>query len=83
MTKLEADKKRKKPQHIDFFIQTPHVSNTARGIKQLYDTTQFTCVTCKERNVETKMAVCDVTGPTFTLYRKRYCIQCWLKLVMI
>ena len=79
MTKLELDKKKKRPQHVDFFIETSCTSNTASGIAELHATTKFNCIMCK---VETKMAVLDHIAPTFVLHRKKYCVGCWLKLVL-
>ena len=82
MTKLEPDKNKKRPQHVDFFIETACTSNTACGIAQLYATTKFKCIICDVREVDTKMAVLDHIVPTFVLHRKKYCVGCWLKLVL-
>ena len=82
MTKFNTDKKKKRPQLVDFFIETTYTSNTASGIAQLRETTKFMCVNCKTRTVETKMAVRDYVVPTFALHRKKYCVSCWLKLVI-
>jgi hypothetical protein len=82
MTKLEPDKNKKRPQHVDFFIETLCTSNTASGIAELHKTTKFNCIMCKTCKVETKMAVLDHIVPTFVLHRKKYCVSCWLKLVL-
>lgn len=82
MPKVETDKKRKQAQHIDFFTKTHYTSNTATGIKHLYDTTKFKCIACKERDVDTKMAIYELMVPTFAIYRKMYCLQCWLDFVL-
>ena len=82
MTKYKTDKKKKPPQLVDFFIETTYTSNTASGIAELHKTTKFKCAECKTCAVETKMAVLDPIVPTFVLYRKKYCVSCWLKLVI-
>lgn len=82
MTKLEPDKKKKRPLTMDFFTETTYTSNTASGINLLHETTKFQCAECKTCNVETKMSVLDPIVPTFVLYRKKYCVSCWLKLVL-
>ena len=82
MTKSKTDKKKKPPQLVDFFIETLCTSNTASGIAELHKTTKFKCANCKACAVETKMAVLDRIVPTFVLYRKKYCVGCWLKLVL-
>lgn len=82
MTKFNTDKKKKRPQLVDFFTETTYTSNTASGIAQLRETTKFMCVNCKTCTVETKMAVRDYVVPTFALHRKKYCVSCWLKLVI-
>lgn len=82
MTKLETEKKKKRPLTVDFFIETTFTSNTASGISELHKTTKFKCAECKTHEAETKMAVLDPIVPTFVLYRKKYCVGCWLKLVL-
>ncbi len=82
MTKSKPDKKKKRPSMVDFFIETTYTSNTASGIAELYKATKFKCANCKACAVETKMAVLDHIVPTFVLYRKKYCVSCWLKLVI-
>lgn len=82
MTKFKPDKKKKRPSVVDFFTETTCTSNTASGIAELHKTTEFMCVACRTRTVETKMAVLNPIVPTFVLYRKKYCIGCWLKLVL-
>ena len=82
MPKLETEKKKKRPLTVDFFIETTFTSNTASGIAELHKTTKFKCAECKACAVETKMAVLDPAVPTFVLYRKKYCVGCWLKLVL-
>ena len=71
----------KKIGRLDFFIETPYTSNTASGIANLHKTTTFTCISCKEANVETTMKVKDTVLPTFVIYRKKYCTSCWLMLL--
>ena len=66
---------------IDFFYETSYTSNTANGIKELYDTIIFACKSCKVRGVDTKMEILETRLPTFVLYRKNYCITCWLKFI--
>ena len=78
----ETEKKKKRPLTVDFFIETTFTSNTASGIAELHKTTKFKCAECKAFDVETKMAVLDPAVPTFVLYRKKYCVGCWLKLVL-
>ena len=80
-SKSKIQPKNKKVQHVDFFIETRCTSTTASGIKELYETTSFTCVLCKDNNVDTKMAILDTKLPTFVLLRKYYCFSCWLKLI--
>ncbi len=82
MTKLEPDKKKKPPRRVDFFIETAHTSNTSSGINLLHQTTKFKCVNCKTCDVESKMVIRDRVVPTFALHRKKYCVSCWLKLVI-
>ena len=82
MPKLETEKKKKRPLTVDFFIETTFTSNTASGIAELHKTTKFNCIMCKACKVETKMAVLDHIVPTFVLHRKKYCVSCWLKLVL-
>jgi hypothetical protein len=82
MTKSKTDKKKKPPQLVDFFIETTYTSNTASGIAELHKTTKFKCVNCKTRDVESKMVIRDRVVPTFALHRKKYCVSCWLKLVI-
>ena len=82
MTKFKPDKKKKRPSVVDFFTETTYTSNTASGIAELHKTTKFKCAECKACAVETKMAVLDPIVPTFVLYRKKYCVSCWLKLVI-
>lgn len=71
----------KKIQKIDFFYETLYTSTTASGIKKLYDTIQFACKSCKVKEVDMKMEVLDNKLPIFVLYRKNYCVDCWLKLL--
>ena len=80
-SKSKIQPKNKKVLPMDFFIETRYTSNTASGIKELCETTSFTCIFCKENDVETKMAISDTTLPTFVLLRKHYCLSCWLKLI--
>ena len=82
MTNFKPDKKKKRPSVVDFFTETTFTSNTASGITHLRDTTKFVCAECRTNDVETKMAVLDPKVPTFVLYKKKYCIGCWLKLVL-
>ena len=82
MTNFKADKKKKRPCVVDFFIETTITSNTASGIAELHRTTKFMCAECRMNDVETKMAVLTPFVPTFVLYRKKYCTSCWLKLVL-
>lgn len=82
MTKLELEKKKKRPLTVDFFMETVYTANTASGIAELHKTTKFKCAECKACVVETKMEVLDPIVPTFVLYRKKYCVSCWLKLVL-
>jgi hypothetical protein len=79
--KSKIKPKNKKVQPLDFFIETRSTSNTASGIKELFETTHFACVLCKENDVDTKISILDTTLPTFVLLRKHYCLSCWLKLI--
>jgi len=79
--KSKIQPQNKKVQPLDFFIETHSTSNTANGIKHLYETTHFKCVLCKENDVDTMIAILDTTLPTFVLRRKHYCLDCWLKLI--
>lgn len=60
----------KKSDVLIFFIETSYTSNTASGIANLHKTTIFTCISCKEVNVETTMKVKDTFLPTFVICRK-------------
>lgn len=80
-SKSKIQPKNKKVLPMDFFIETRSTSNTASGIKELSETTSFTCIFCKDNDVETKMAISDTKLPTFVLLRKHYCLSCWLKLI--
>ncbi len=80
-SKSKIQPKNKKVQPLDFFIETRSTSNTASGIKELFETTHFTCIFCKENDVDTKISILDTTLPTFVLLRKHYCLSCWLKLI--
>jgi hypothetical protein len=82
MTKFKPDKKKKRPPMVDFFIETTYTSNTASGIAELHKTTKFMCVACRTNTVDSKMAVLHPTVPTFVLYRKKYCVGCWIGLVL-
>ncbi len=79
--KSKIQPKNKKVLPVDFFIETRSTSNTASGIKELFKTTRFTCIFCKENDVDTKISILDTTLPTFVLLRKHYCLSCWLKLI--
>ncbi len=80
-SKSKIQPKNKKVLPVDFFIETRCTSNTASGIKELFETTIFTCIFCKDKNVDTKISILDTTLPTFVLLRKHYCLSCWLKLI--
>ena len=82
MTKFKPDKKKKRPSVVDFFTETTYTSNTASGIAELHKATKFACAECRTNAVDTKMAVLDPKVPTFVLCKKKYCIGCWLKLVL-
>jgi len=71
----------KKIQKIDFFYQSSYTSTTASGIKKLYDTIHIACKSCKVKEVDMKMEVLDNKLPIFVLYRKKYCVDCCLKLL--
>lgn len=68
---------------IDGFYPSSYSSNSLKKINETYKDihNKFPCLACNTKPVETKVEVSDRITPTFTIFRKKYCTKCWLKLV--
>ena len=67
---------------IDLFYETKYTFTLADDICLFYkkNYNNFRCLNCKKNNVEIKKDVINHKQPLFGIFRKKYCISCWLKI---
>ena len=69
-------------QTIDQFYQTEYTFSLASEICTFYNENyySFICLNCKNKPVDIKKDVIDHKQPLFGIFRKKYCLGCWLKM---
>jgi hypothetical protein len=67
---------------IDEFYQTEYTFTLADDICLFYNHNycNFICLQCNEKHVEIKKDVIDYKQPLFGIFRKKYCMSCWLEI---
>lgn len=67
---------------IDEFYQTEYTFSLANNISLFYNNNyyHFICINCNKKHVEIKKEIIDFKQPFFAIFRKKYCISCWLEI---